>query len=73
MFSTLADELRQQVISRADTDPIDPEDNPFQSHRPLPANPEQAAGDWASLGDELPTRPPPPEEGLPNSSSWQKN
>jgi hypothetical protein len=27
-------------------------------------NPAQAAGDWAFLGEELPTRPPPPEEGL---------
>jgi hypothetical protein len=64
MFITLAVELRQQVISRADTDPVDSEDNPFQSHRPLPSNPEQAAGEWATFGEELPTRPPPPEDGL---------
>jgi hypothetical protein len=64
MFSTLADELRQQVVSRADTDPINPEDARFQGHRPLPPNPELAAGDWESLGEELPTRPPPPDDGL---------
>jgi hypothetical protein len=65
IFGTLAEELKQQLSAQADTEPADSEAGGLRAHRPLPPNPKLAAGDWESLGDELPSRPGPPDESLP--------